>query len=64
MAREGIQPRPLNTLTFRQAYVSLLVISNYKRHMVFSAMTDFLKHLFLISRGLAELITPSQSRNL
>ena len=29
MAREGIQPRPLNTLTFRQAYVSLLVISNY-----------------------------------
>ena len=27
MAWAGIQPRPLNTLTFRQAYVSLLVIN-------------------------------------
>ena len=33
--------------------------------MIFSTvMTDFLKHFFLISRGLVELITPSQSRDL
>ena len=33
--------------------------------MVFSIfMTDFLKKLCLIFRGLVELITPSQSRNL
>ena len=33
--------------------------------MIFSIfMTDFLKELCLIFRGLVELITPSQSRNL
>ena len=33
--------------------------------MIFSTvMTDFLKHFSLISRGLVELITPSQLRNL